>query len=278
MKKLFLHITLFFSLVCFSQNEQLAQYYHDKGDFEKAKISYEELLESIPQNMQYFLRTVDCYQQLQQYDIAEKAIQTRLDKYKQGNLLVELGYNLQLQKKEAQAEIKYNLALDRIKKNPNEVYSVAYSFEKKTLLEYALKSYQIAAELVPNFNFNYQKGLLYGQMGNIEMMISTFLDEAFANPQNSILIQNQLARYITEDGDANFSDTLRKALILRVQKSQDLFWNRYLSWFYVQQKEFSKAFIQEKAIYKRNPESLSNIVNLAQLAIEEDDQEMAMKF
>lgn len=275
MKKLFLHITLFFSLVCFSQNEQLAQYYYDKGDFEKAKISYEELLESIPQNMQYFLRTVDCYQQLQQYDIAEKAIQTRLDKYKQGNLLVELGYNLQLQKKEEQAEINYNLALDRIKKNPNEVYSVAYSFEKKTLLEYALKSYQIAAELVPNFNFNYQKGLLYGQMGNIEMMISTFLDEAFANPQNSILIQNQLARYITEDGDANFSDTLRKALILRVQKSQDLFWNRYLSWYYVQQKEFSKAFIQEKAIYKRNPESLANIVNLIQLAIEEEDYDTA---
>lgn len=275
MKKLFLHITLFFSLVCFSQNEQLAQYYYDKGDFEKAKISYEELLESIPQNMQYFLRTVDCYQQLQQYDIAEKAIQTRLDKYKQGNLLVELGYNLQLQKKEAQAEINYNLALDRIKKNPNEVYSVAYSFEKKTLLEYALKSYQIAAELVPNFNFNYQKGLLYGQMGNIEMMISTFLDEAFANPQNSILIQNQLARYITEDGDANFSDTLRKALILIVQKSQDLFWNRYLSWYYVQQKEFSKAFIQEKAIYKRNPESLANIVNLIQLAIEEEDYDTA---
>ena len=275
MKKLFLHITLFFSLVCFSQNEQLAQYYYDKGDFEKAKISYEELLESIPQNMQYFLRTVDCYQQLQQYDIAEKAIQTRLDKYKQGNLLVELGYNLQLQKKEAQAEINYNLALDRIKKNPNEVYSVAYSFEKKTLLEYALKSYQIAAELVPNFNFNYQKGLLYGQMGNIEMMISTFLDEAFGNPQNSILIQNQLARYITEDGDANFSDTLRKALILRVQKSQDLFWNRYLSWYYVQQKEFSKAFIQEKAIYKRNPESLANIVNLIQLAIEEEDNDTA---
>ena len=275
MKKLFLHITLFFSLVCFSQNEQLAQYYYDKGDFEKAKISYEELLESIPQNMQYFLRTVDCYQQLQQYDIAEKAIQTRLDKYKQASLLVELGFNFQLQKKEERANINYNQALDRIRKNPNEVYSIANSFEKKVLLDYALKSYQIASDLVPNYNFNYQKGLLYGQMGNTEMMISTFLDEAFANPQNSILIQNQLARYITEDGDASFSDALRKALILRVQKSQDLFWNRYLSWYYVQQKEFSKAFIQEKAIYKRNPESLANIVSLIQLAIEEEDQDTA---
>ncbi|MFE3871363.1 tetratricopeptide repeat protein [Flavobacterium sp. ZS1P70] len=275
MKKLFLHITLFFSLVCFSQNEQLAQYYYDKGDFEKAKISYEELLENIPQNTQYFLRTIDCYQQLKQFDVAEKAIQTRLNKYNQGNLLVELGYNFQLQKNDAKAKNFYDQALERIKKNPNEVYGISNSFEKKVLLDYALKSYQTATELEPNFNFNYQIALLYGQLGNAEMMISTFLNEAYANPQNSIMIQNQLARFMVDEGDASFNETLRKALIIRTQKNQDIFWNRYLSWYYVQQKEFEKAFIQEKAIYKRDPESLSNIVNLGQLAIEEDNQEAA---
>ncbi|MEZ7506956.1 tetratricopeptide repeat protein [Flavobacterium sp. Arc2] len=277
MKKLFLHITLFFSLICFSQNEQLAQYYYDKGDFEKAKMGYEELLLSVPQNMQYFLRTVDCYQQLQEFDNAEKAIQTRLSKYNQGNLLVELGYNAQLQKNEAKAKNYYDQAIDRINKNPNEVYGIANSFEKKVLLDYALKSYKTASQIEPKYNFNYQTGLLYGQLGNTEMMISTFLDESFATPQNSIMIQNQLSRFMSDDSDGNFSEMLRKGLILRVQKSQDLFWNRYLSWFYVQQKEFSKAFIQEKAIYKRNPESLSNIVNLAHLAVEEDDQEMAVE-
>jgi tetratricopeptide (TPR) repeat protein len=277
MKKLLLHISLFFSLVCFSQNEQLAQYYYDKGDFEKAKISYEELLQNIPQNSQYFLRTVDCYQQLQQYDVAEKAIQARLDKYKQGNLLVELGYNFQLQKNDVKAKIYYEQAIERIKKNANEVYSISNSFERKVLLEYALKSYQIAVELQPNFNFNYQIGLLYGQLGNSEMMISTFLDEAFANPQNSILIQNQLARFMADEGDTSFDDSLRKALIIRTQKNQDLFWNHYLSWFYVQHKEFEKAFIQEKAIYRRNPESLGNIVNLGQLAIEEDNPQAAIE-
>ena len=271
MKKLFLHITLFFSLISFSQNEQLAQYYYDKGDFEKAKISFEELLKEMPQNSQYFQKTIDCYQQLQQFDVAEKAIQDRLNSYKQGNLLVELGYNFQLQKNEASAKKQYVEALDRIKKNPNEVYSIANSFERKVLLDYALKSYQTAIELQPNYNFNYQIALLYGQLGNTEMMISTFLDEAYANPQNSIQIQNQLARFMVEEGDENFNETLRKALIVRAQKNQDVFWNHYLSWYYVQQKEVGKAFIQEKAVYKRNPDSLSDIINLAQLAIEEDD-------
>ncbi|MFV8374337.1 tetratricopeptide repeat protein [Flavobacterium sp. LB1P62] len=275
MKKLFLYITLSFSLFAFAQNEQLAQYYYDKGDFEKAKISYEELLENLPQNTQYFLRTIDCYQQLQQFSVAEKAILSRLDKYKQGNLLVELGYNYQLQKNDAKAKIYYEQALDRIKKNPNEVYGISNSFERKVLLEYALKAYQTATESEANFNFNYQIGLLYGQLGNQEMMINTFLNEAYANPQNSIQIQNQLSRFMVDEGDANFSEILRKALIVRAQKNQDLFWNHYLSWFYTQQKEFEKAFIQEKAIYKRDPESLSNIVNLGQLAIEEDNQEAA---
>lgn len=275
MKKLFLLIALFFSLICFAQNEQLAQYYYDKGDFEKAKISYEELLENVPQNMQYFLRTVDCYQQLQQFDIAEKAIQNRLTKYNQASLLVELGYNYQLQKNDVKANNYYEQAVERIRKNPNEVYGVANSFEKKVQLEYALKAYQTATEIQPNFNFNYQQGLLYGQLGNFEKMITTFLDEGYTNPQNSIIIQNQLSRFMTDEADNSFSDALRKALILKVQKSQDLFWNRYLSWFYVQQKEFSKAFIQEKAIYKRNPESLASILNLANLAIEEENQDVA---
>ena len=275
MKKLFLHIALFFSLVCFSQNDQLAQYYYDKGDFEKAKISFEELLKSSPHNSLYFQKTIDCYQQLKQFDVAEKAIQARLNIYKQGTLLVELGYNYHLKKDESSAKKYYDQAIDRIKKNPNEVYGIENTFERKVLLEYALKSYQTALAIEPKYNFNYQMAQLYGQLGNTEMMISTFLDESFTNPQNSIQIQNQLARFMVEEGDENFNETLRKALITRAQKNQDVFWNEYLSWYYVQQKEFGKAFIQEKAVYKRNPDSLSSIINLGQLAIEEDDQEAA---
>jgi tetratricopeptide (TPR) repeat protein len=275
MKKLLLHISLFFSFIGFSQNEQLAQYYYDKGDFEKAKISYEELLQSVPQNYQYFIRTIDCYQQLKQFEVAEKAIQTRLDKYKQSSLLVELGYNFKIQQQDEKAQKFFEQALAKIKSNPNEVYGIANSFEKKVLLNYALQAYQTAVQLQPNFNFNYQMGLLYGQLGNTDMMISTFLDEAFVHPESTILIQNQFSRFMTDEGDAGFSANLRKALITRTQKNQDVYWNQFLSWFYTQQKEFGKAFVQEKAIYKRNPESLTTIVNLAQLAVEEKDDATA---
>ena len=278
MKKFFL--ILFFSTFTFfvqAQNEQLASNYFDRGEFEKALISYEELLKSQPNNFNYFQKTVECYQQLSQFDKAEKAIQERLDKYKQGNFLIELGYNFQLQKNQEKANKYYEQALDKIRKNPNEVYQIAAVFEKKALVDYALQSYQIALNLEPKFNFNFQMALLYGQKGDTDMMLEMFLTESFKNQQNLIIIQNQLSRFMIEDTDTTFNESLKKALLVRVQKTQDIFWNEYLSWYYVQLKEYGKAFIQEKAIYKRNPESFANIVNLGQLAIEEGDEESAVE-
>jgi tetratricopeptide (TPR) repeat protein len=275
MKRFVSLIVLFFSLTVCAQNEQLAQNYFDKGDFEKAMISYQDLLVQAPSNGYYFQRLVECYQQLQQYDKAAKSIQDRYDRYKQGQLLVELGYNFHLQKDDAKAKTYYDLAMDAIRKNPNEVFSIAAVFERRVLIEYALNAYKLAKELEPKFNFNYQVALLYGQLGNSDMMISTFLDEAYANPNSLVMIQNQLSRFMTEDADVGFNDALRKGLLVRAQKGQDIFWNQFLSWYFVQQKEYGKAFIQEKAIYKRNPETFSNIVNLGQLAIAEGEEETA---
>ena len=228
-----------------------------------------------PANGYYFQRLIESYQQLQQYDKAAKAIQERHDRYRQGQLLVELGYNFHLQKDDDKAKKYYDQAIDAIRKNPNEVFGIAAVFERRVLLDYALNAYKLGKELEPKFNFNYQVALLYGQLGNSEMMISTFLDEAYANPNSMVMIQNQLSRFMTEEVDVNFNDALRKALLLRAQKGQDIFWNQFLSWYFVQQKDYAKAFIQEKAIYKRNPETFSNIVNLGQLAIAEGEEETA---
>lgn len=275
MKKILLILILFFSLWANAQNEQLANNYFDRGDFEKALLSYEDLLKNQIGNFNYFQRIIECYQQLQQYEKAQKAIEVQLDKFKQNQLLVELGYNFQLQKDQEKANKYYNQAIDKIKKNANEVYGIAYVFEKKALVDYALLAYKTALEKDPKMSFNFQMATLYGQKGNTDLMIETFLQESFQNPQNLPLIQNQLSRFMTEDMGASFNDSLKKALLVRAQKTQDVFWNDFLSWLFIQQKEYGKAFIQQKAIYKRNPDSFANIVNLGQMAIEDNDQDSA---
>ena len=270
-----LFIFFSFTLVAMAQSEQLAQNYFERGEFEIAQIAYEELAATQPSNYNFFQKTIECYQQLEWFDKAEAAIQSRYSKYKTSNLLVELGYNYQLQKNQEKAQKQYQLALDRIQKNPIEVYQIAAVFEKKSLLDYALQAYQLAITKEPKYSFNYQMGLIYGQKGQTDLMIERFLEESFLNQQNLVLIQNQFSRFLQEDVNDIFSLELRKALLVRVQKSQDLFWNEYLSWYYIQQKEYSKAFIQQKAIFKRNPEVFSNIANLAFLAMNENEDEVA---
>lgn len=277
MKKLLLLLVLFTAFSAAAQNEQLANNYFDRGEFEKALISYQELLKGNMGNFNYFQRVVECYQQLQQFDKAEKTIQDQYDKFKQTSTLIELGYNFQLQKNPEKATKYYDQAIDKIKKNAQEVYGIAYVFERKSLVDYALLAYKTAVEKEPKLSFNFQMGVLYGQQGNTDLMIETFLDEAVKAPQNLPLIQNQLSRFMTEDGNATFNDALKKALLLRAQKTQDLLWNDFLSWYFVQLKEYGKAFIQQKAIYKRNPESFADIVNLGQMAISDNDQDSAQE-
>lgn len=275
MKNFFSYIALLCSVFVFAQNEQLAQNYFDRGEFEKAMVIYEDLLKTQPNNYQYFQKQVACYQQLKQYAKAEEMIRIRIDRFKQNNLYVELGYNYQLQKEMDKANKAYQKALDIIKENPNNVYGVASLFEQKVLLEQALKAYDLGTAGNPGFNFDYQIALLQGQLGNLELMVDKLLDYAYRNPQNAPLVQSQLARFMMEDTQESFNTNLRKALLIRTQKTQDIFWNQFLSWFFVQQKEYGKAFIQEKAIFKRNPDNFYTIINLAKLAVQEQENDTA---
>ncbi|RZJ58215.1 MAG: hypothetical protein EOO45_26890, partial [Flavobacterium sp.] len=228
-----------------------------------------------PNNTFYTQKLAATYQQLQQYGNAEKLLLDKLSKNPQPMLYVELGYNFQLQKDQAKADKNYKLALNSIVENPTNVYSVANVFEQKVLIEQALKAYELATLGNKSLNFDYQMALLQGQLGNIDLMIEKLLSFAYTNQQNLPVVQNQLSRFMNEDTSESFNASLRKALLVNTQKTQDIFWNQFLSWFFVQQKEYGKAFIQEKAIFKREPESFMNIVSLAKLTVEEDEHDTA---
>lgn len=258
-----------------AQNEQLALQYFDDGEFEKALTIFEESLQKQPSNFFFFQKILECRQQLKQYEKVEELISKRIDKYNQPQLFIELGYNHQLQKNIEKAEINYELAIKEVDKEPNYAYQVANSFEKKVLLEWALKAYETAQKKNPNLNFDYQSALLQGQLGNLNLMLEKLLDYSYKNQENTPLVQNQLSRFLMDDASGSFANEIKKGLLLKTQKSQDVYWNQFLSWFFVQQKEYGKAFIQEKAVYKRNPNSFFNIVTLAQLAIEEKQNEDA---
>lgn len=275
MKKVFAFIAFMWSVAVFAQNEQLAQNYFERGEFEKALLIYQDLEASHPGNTFFLQKTIACYQQMQQYNKAEELINERLEKTKRPFLYVELGYNYQLQGNTEKAESNYEKAINSINENATNVYAVAQNFEQKILPERAIKAYETATAINKSMNFDYQTAILQGQLGNMDLMIEKLLSFAYNNPHNLPVVKNQLSRFMMQDAQESFNEALRKALLVNTQKNQDIFWNEFLSWYYVQQKDYGKAFIQQKAIYRRDANTFTNIIALARLAAEENETETA---
>jgi len=275
MNKFFTIILFFISLIGFSQNELLAQNYFDKGEFDKATSMYEELDKKQPGNFYFTQKLVSCYQGLKQFDKAEKLLLSKKEKSNQPSFYVELGYNAQLQKDQSKADSYYKKAIDAVSNQPNYAYQIGQAFEQKSLLQQAYNTYEIGQKNNSGMNFDYQMALLQGQMGNLDVMVVKLLDYSYSNVNATLNVQNQLVLFMQDDAENVFATSLKKELLLRTQKTQDIYWNQFLSWLYVNQKEYNKAFIQEKSIYKRNPESFDDIIQLAQICVNEKDNETA---
>ena len=260
----------------FAQSEQLAKNFFDQGEYEKALSIYEKLYQQNPANPMFFQGLVSTHQQLERFDIAESLLMERLNKSANNPvILIELGHNFELQEKSERAEQFYEEALQSLEGRPNYAYSIARGFEQYNLLEYAAKAYERAMEMNGDRNFNLQLARIYGEQGKIEEMFSNYLDLIQDDMKFYGLANREFNRYITEDAQSEPNIILRKLLLKKMQEDPQLLYNEMLSWLFVQQKDFDKAFAQERAIFKRGENSLQGILNLAVMAKEAKDYEVA---
>lgn len=273
-------VGLFFSMCCLvastQVNPELAKDYFDEGAFEKALTLYQKLHHNQRSSSYYFLKVIECHQQLSQYKTAQKEIEYQIKRYKNPQYLVELGYNYQLQKDFIQADLYYKQAVEAIEIQPNYVYTVAQSFENHSLVDYAIQAYEIGLKTAPNPAFYYQLAGLYATQQNIEKMMERYLDYVETNPLYINQVMRLLSEYISEDASQPYNQLFKNVLLKKLQLKPNTLWNQWLSWLYVQQKEFKKAFLQEKAVYRRAPESFQGLINLALLAQEAESNEVAL--
>ncbi|MDJ0645314.1 MAG: tetratricopeptide repeat protein, partial [Flavobacteriaceae bacterium] len=189
----------------------------------------------------------------------------------QAYLDVEVGYNLQLQNKKEAAIPYYDAALKSIENNPNTGYLIGKAFQDNHLLDYALKSYERAMELNPNLNYDAYIAFIYGEKGEVENMFNAYLNMIDKNPSYFSTVQRYAGRFLSDDSlDANNS-AFRKLLLKRLQTNPNDSWNKLLSWLYMQQKEYGKALVQEKAIYLRNRETLERVIEVGGVAFDNND-------
>ena len=273
-------VTLFFSIFCFLASAQVspssAKDYFEQGAFEKALTLYQKLLNNQRSNSYYFLRVIECHQQLGQYKAAQKEIETQIKRSNYPQNLVELGYNYQLQNQQIEANSYYEKAIQSIEIQPNYIYAVAQRFEDHSLIDYAIQAYEMGLQKAPNDAFYYQLAGLYATQQNIEKMMERYLDYVETNPPYISQVMRLLTEYISDDASQPYNQLFKKVLLKKLQTKPNPLWNQWLSWLYVQQNDFKKAFVQEKAVYRRTPESLQGLINLALLVQEAQSYEMAI--
>ncbi len=268
--RLIIAICLFLSTLSFGQSEEIAKDYFIRGEFEKALVSYQKLLKKDPKKHNLISRIVEIHQQLEEFDKAEELLLERIERTRQPVLFVELGYNYSLKGDAIKAEESYDQSFVILKGNANYAYSIAQSFEKHSLLDKAISVYELAMEINPKFNFNIQLARIHGEQGNIEKMFIGYINFIQQNRSYVNNAKRSISGFISEDGQDQNNILLRKTLLKKIQSEPDILWNELLSWLFIQQRDYKKAFSQEKAIYKREKESLQRMVDLVLITIQEN--------
>ena len=270
-----LFFCLLISGVLQSQNATLAKNYFQNGDYEKALIEYKNLHAKSSSNMNYISKIISTHQQLEQYDDAETFLLDLMKRVNYPAFYVELGYNFQLKNNIEKAQENYQKAMAAIDEKASYVFAVARSFQEHTLLEEAALSYEKAGRLNKEFNFDIQLAKIYGEQGNIEKMFNSYVNFIESTPSALRNVKRSINEFITEDSANENNILFRKMLLKKMQQEPNTMWNDLLSWLFIQQKDFKKAFTQEKAIYKRQPESLNRIRDIAVMAKNENQNDIA---
>lgn len=270
-KKLAVLLFLCFSSLAFAQEQQMAFDYFRKGEFEKAASIYQSLYDQNNFNSNYLTRLIYCYQQLEQFEISEELIENHLrSNPSQIQFLVELGYNHQLQHQQDEATSYYTKAIARVNKDHIYGYTVGRTFQKNHLLDYALEAYTIALKANPESNYELQIAAIHAEKGNIEQLFNTYLDLIEKDDRYTPTVQRYAGKYITDDAESEYNLVFKKAVLQRLQKNSKNAWNELLSWLFIQQADYNKALIQEKALYKRmDTLGLKRIINLGKISFEQ---------
>jgi len=264
MKNALLILFLLLSQVNYGQNDYvLAEKYYRDGAYKKAITLFKVLLEKNPYNTVYLKRLTSAYQETSQFDTAEKLLKNKASANpNQTYLLVEIGYNYDRQYQKEKAKIYYDKAIASIHENTAMGGFIGRLFKENALLEYAITAYEKTMFHNPNANYQFQVAQIYGEKGDFEKMFTSYIDLVDKNDNYLTTVQRFTSRYITDNKLNSNNILFKKALIKKSVSNPKDVWNTLLSWLFIQQKEYNKAFIQEKSLYKRDPKNITNILSL----------------
>lgn len=258
-----------------SNDAKLAAQYYNNKEYDKAQVYYEKLFNAT-KSEPYYVRLLDCFIKLEAYKSGEKLIKRQLKKNAhQLYLYTDLGNLYDVSNQSAKSKQAYEKALKLLTAKQQQIMGLANGYLKYQQLDYAISTYQKGQKLLKgSYPFNFELAQVYYTQGKTEEMLNEYL--ALLDYQESYIqsIQNALQTTLVAEDKA----LLKSLLIRRVQKNgAKKVFSEMLIWVYIQEKNFAGAFIQAKALDKRENEDGKRIMSLGSLSVGNKDYETAIK-
>ena len=159
-----------------TSDSQLAQYYFQNGEFDKAVMYYEKLYDESPSDVNYGY-LLSSYIELEDFKSAEKLIKQQLKRTNDDSrYLVDLGQLYIKQGDQDKGQKEFENAIDDLGPHQREVISLASAFIRKGLYDQAMETYERGKKLLKDaYPFHYEMANLYGMMGEFEEMVDQYL-------------------------------------------------------------------------------------------------------
>ena len=259
-------------------NIEIANEYYAGGQYEKAKNYYEKIAkktENLPAIYENYLATLV---RLKDDEEAEKLIK-KLIKSTPDNLFYRLDHYLFVTptQGEEKTEKEFSSIVSDIKQNVALVEKAADYLIRHQNIEKA-KQVLLAGRKASKDKTIFAVGLanIYYLQGNTEETVEELLNLLKTDPEQLENIENAFQNNLKEEKDF---EILENKLYERVQKDpNEIAYNELLLWLNIQKKNFNKAFMQAKAIDKRNKSEGSKLLEVGKIAMDNKDYESAVKF
>lgn len=249
-----------------SAEEALAAQYYQTGDFEKAAVIYEKLFNRT-KNLSFYDPYFNSLLKTRQYNEAEKLARSLMKTYPEVfNYSVDIG-RIYLEKgEESKSSEWYNSLIQNLSANEFTIKDLAITFYRAEAYDFSIKTLITGRKLINNENaFIYDLLSLYRFRKDKVMLIQEYILLLDINPQALQQAQNVLANILEDKKDY---DILKSAILRKLQKDpQNVVMTEFLTWQYVQQKDFDMAVRQSLALDRRLKEDGGRVYELSRLLI-----------
>lgn len=278
MKYVFLIVFFFIAMNGFSQDNQkisLATAYYQQAEYDKALSIFRELAES-PNNIPFIHKNYLELLTMQQLNKeAEKYLNT-IRRWSPGNIRYDVDIiDFYIGINDSSSAEKSFLTLEKeVLKNLGQLRTAAQYFINSNHREYAERIYLSARQKLGDEKaFSIQLATLYRYANQKDKMVREYLIYAEERSGNERYVKNMLQLSLTEKDEI---ESLINILMENMQKkdNKDLYAD-LLIWSHLQLENFYAAFIQARAIDKRNQLEGNNSIEIGELAFDNESYDIA---